>query len=111
VFFCKRDKLYTNPSFVVGFLNPCFNPLYLKVYSDTKPIFIVKVTPDKIGTNMAQKYVYEKYCYDSSGPEFLHSGADFSGVARLKKQCKFGPRTTPFEPRIGSFQKPQFFQF
>jgi len=32
----------TNSSFVVAFLNPCFSPLYLKVYSDTKLIFIVK---------------------------------------------------------------------
>jgi len=43
-----RDKLYTNPSFVVAFLNPCFSLLYLKVYTDTKPIFIVKVNPIKL---------------------------------------------------------------
>jgi len=43
-----RDKLYTNPSFVVAFLNPCFSPFYLKVYSDTKSIFIVKISPIKL---------------------------------------------------------------
>ena len=41
---CQRDKLYTNPSFVVAFLNPCFSPLYLKVYTDTMSIFIVKAS-------------------------------------------------------------------
>jgi len=53
-FCCQRDKLYTNPSFVVVFLNPCFSPLYLQVYSDTKSIFIVN-NPHKIVTNLAQK--------------------------------------------------------
>jgi len=38
----------TTPSFVVAFLNPCFSPLYLLVYSDTKSIFIVKVTLIKL---------------------------------------------------------------
>jgi len=40
----QRDKLYTNPNFVVAFLNPCFSPLYLKVYTYTMTIFIVKVS-------------------------------------------------------------------
>jgi len=54
---CQRDKLYTNPSFVAAFLNPCFSPLYLKVYSDTKSIFIVKVSLLNWNKISAQKYI------------------------------------------------------
>jgi len=89
---CQRDKLYTNPSFVVAFLNPCFSSLYLQVYSDTKYISIVKVSPIKLEQIRPKKYVSKKYCHAKSGTDFcqtrsLHrqsiSGPDFALPANI----------------------------
>ena len=59
--------------------------LRYKVYIYSKSI------SHKIGTNLAQKYVYEKYCYDSSGPEFLYLGADFHTTECSKIRLNSGP--------------------
>jgi len=106
---CQRDKLYTNPSFVVAFLNPCFSPLYLKVYSDTKSIFIVKVSLINWNKISAQKYVSVIFSAGKFGPRIPPFGHRFLPNQQTKKTAlkfgprtalKFGPQTAPFGPRF-----------
>jgi len=72
-----RDKLYTNPSFVVAFLNLCFSPLYLQIYSDTKSIFIVKVSLINWNKISAQKYVSVIFSAGKFGPQIPLFGHQF----------------------------------
>ena len=108
---CCQETNSTNPSFVVAFLNLCFSPLYLQVYTDSMSIFIAKVTLIKLEQiwpkNMLQKY----FMFRQFGPRISPFGRRIFTRARLKNQCQFGPQTTPFGPWIDSFQKPQFLQF
>jgi len=68
--------------FVVAFLNPCFSLLYLKVYFDTKSIFIVKVSPMKL-EQIWPKITFMKYA--EFGPRIPPFGRRFFTRARLKK--------------------------
>jgi len=106
-----RDKLYTNSSFVVAFLNPCFSPLYLKVYSDTKSIFIVKLSPIKLEQIWPKKYVSEICWCDNSGPEFLHSGTDFSHVPGWKNSVNSDPRQHHSVPKLAISRNLNFSNF
>ena len=84
---CKSDKLYTNPSFVVVFLNPCFSPLYFKVYSDTKSIFIVKASPIKL-EQIWPKNRFLKYA------DATIRTPNFSIRAPIFHACQAGKKTT-----------------
>jgi len=83
-----RDKLYTNPSFVVAFLNPCFSPLYLQVYSDTKSIFIVKVSLIKLEQISAQKYVSVIFSSGKFGPRIPPLGHRFLSNQQAKNNTQ-----------------------
>jgi len=85
---CQRDKLYTNPSFVVAFLNPCFSPLYLQVYTDTMSIFIVKVSLKKWNKISAQKYVSVIFSAGKFGPQIPPFGHRFLPNQQIKNNTQ-----------------------
>ena len=90
-----RDKLYTNPSFVVSFLNPSFSLIYLKVYYDTKLILIVKVTPIKLEQIWPKKYISVLCCHENSATELHTSASDNLRVQGQKNITKIRPPCHP----------------
>ena len=89
--FVAKRKLYTNPSFVIIFLNPCFSPLYLKVYSDIWSIFIVKASLVILKQNQTHKNTFYFYAFARNRAPIFY---EWKVSILLQKSCSdFSNRT------------------